>query len=72
MSLRMKDFAFEPVAAVNKWQMNDVDFSGLFAAYQSTSLKYCLEHDGSLKMSKDINELLYVYQSNTLFCIVNN
>ncbi|KAI8386921.1 hypothetical protein BD560DRAFT_383228 [Blakeslea trispora] len=58
MSLRMKDFTFEPVAAVNKWQMNDVDFSGLFAAYQSTSLKYCLEHDGSLKMSKDINELL--------------
>ncbi|OBZ85888.1 hypothetical protein A0J61_06062 [Choanephora cucurbitarum] len=54
----MKDFTLEPVAAKNKWQSNGANFSALFAAYQSTSMEHCLEHDGSLKMSKDINELL--------------
>ena len=72
VSLRMKDVTFEPVTIVNEWMLKESNMSSMFAEYQKTSRQYCLDHDGSLKMSKDINELLYVFQSNTWIYISNN
>ncbi|KAI8375675.1 hypothetical protein EDC96DRAFT_496130 [Choanephora cucurbitarum] len=58
VSLRMKDVAFEPITIVNEWMLKESNMSSMFIEYQKTSRQYCLDHDGSLKMSKDINELL--------------